>query len=47
MPHTFKYNDHIITEQLIKTDIVINLFIRDMVVILRQLKMSLSNALRY
>lgn len=28
MPHTFKYNDHIITLQLIKTNIVINLFPR-------------------
>lgn len=30
MPHTFKYNDHIITAQPIKTDIVINLFPKDM-----------------
>ena len=30
MPHTFKYNYHIITSKLIKTDIVINLFPRNM-----------------
>ena len=30
VPHTFKYNDHIITSQLIKTNIVINLFPRNM-----------------
>jgi len=30
VPHTFKYNDYIITSQLIKTNSVINLFPRNM-----------------